>query len=168
MEEQLKKLSDLKDNEYVYCLNDIEQKRISGNSGIYSLINNKGKGMAFQEAFGSNDVTMVYDSKAIADYEPPVPVRPSGIDYSNKVQLEWVNYAGDLNIYIDHLEKELEEVKSKAFIPFKAKCIDGSEDYDVTIGNQYEVMAENIDSYCILDDSKDLVVMDKGYFTKTS
>ena len=164
MEEQLKKLSDLKDNEYVYCLNDIEQKRISGNSGIYSLINNKGKGMAFQEAFGSNDVTMVYDSKAIADYEPPVPVRPSGIDYSNKVQLEWVNYAGDLNIYIDHLEKELEEVKSKAFIPFKVKANKGFE--GVSINNVYNIIGIHGNCYIFYNDIGNLDEVNCRHFTK--
>ena len=50
-----------------------------------------------------------------------MPVKPNKNNYWNDGQYEWANYAEDLEKHADHLEKELEEVKSKAFIPFKVK-----------------------------------------------
>ena len=166
MKEQLKKLSDLKENEYVYCDTIGETKRIFNTERAFRLYNNKGESCLLED-IAEKGTFIVHPSKDIADYEPPVPVRPKHL-LTFVASEEVISHIYQLNDYTDHLEKELEEVKSKAFVPFKVKCIDGSDDYDVTIGNQYEVMAENDDSYCVLDDMLDLVVMDKGYFTKTS
>lgn len=164
MKEQLKKLSDLKENEYVYCLNDIEQKRISGIICVFALINNKGKGMPFHEVFGSNPLTIVYDSKDIADYEPPVPVKPNKNNYWNDGQYEWANYAEDLEKHRDHLEKELEEVKYKAFIPFKVKANKGFE--GVSINNVYNIIGIHGNCYIFYNDIGNLDEVNCRHFTK--
>ena len=125
MKEQLKKLSDLKENEYVYCETEKETKRILNTEIVYRFCDNKGKSCLL-EHIAKNGTFIVHNSKDIADYEPPVPVRP------NRRQIVLTNVRGvcdvidakawnQLNDYTDHLEKELEEVKSKAFIPFKVK-----------------------------------------------
>lgn len=164
MKEQLKKLSDLKENEYVYCLNGIEQKRVSGYIGIYTLINNKGKGVPFHEVFNTTDVTIVYNSKYIADYEPPVPVKPNKNNYWNDGQYEWANYAEDLEKHRDHLEKELEEVKSKAFIPFKAMA---NKDFEgVSINMVYDIIAIHGNCYIFYNDIGSLDKVNCRHFTK--
>ena len=164
MKKQLKKLSDLKENEYVYCLNNVEQKRISGDTDVYALINNKGKGMPFAEVFPSNNVTMVYDSKDIADYEPPVPVRPKGL-LTFVASLEVISHINQLNKYMDHLEKELEEVKSKAFVPFKVKCVKVGI-RGITENKEYSVLTDANNLYCIINNDWALDIYSSDFFTK--
>ena len=147
----------------MYCLNDIEQKRISGIICVFALINNKGKGMPFHEVFGSNPLTIVYDSKDIADYEPPVLVRPNILEYG--AIEEWPDeYVKGLNDYADHIEKELEEVKSKAFVPFKVKANKGFE--GVSINNVYNIIGIHGNCYIFYNDIGNLDEVNCRHFTK--
>lgn len=170
MEEQLKKLSDLKDNEYVYCETPEETKRILNTERIYLFYDNKGESCLLED-IAKKGTFIVHNSKDIADYEPPVPVRPD----RRQIVLSNVRSVCDvidaklwnqLNDYTDHLEKELEEVKSKAFIPFKVMANYGFT--WIKIGKKYDVLFEYDGCYTIIDDSGELDTCHKSYFTKIS
>ena len=162
-----KKLSDLKNNEYVYCLSVMEQKRISGNVGEYVWINNKGESVPIEQIFPSNPLALVYYSKEFADYEPPKPEKPEKPDineYWVKGVCDYVKYINDANKYCRHLEKELEDVKSKVFVPFKVKCNYGFN--GIKKGKKYEVLFEYDGCYAVINDFSELDTCHKSNFTK--
>lgn len=163
MKEQLKKLSDLKENEYVYCETPEETKRILNTERIYLFYDNKGESCLLED-IAKKGTFIVHNSKDIADYEPPVPVKPNKNNYLNDGQYEWANYAEDLEIYTDHLEKELEEVKSKAFIPFKVKANKGFE--GVSINNVYNIIGIHGNCYIFYNDIGNLDEVNCRHFTK--
>lgn len=116
----MKKLSELKDNEYMYCDCISEVERVTGYSHTCALSNRNGEGVAFMDAFKS-DCTIVYPSTDFADYEEPKPVRPKFNSHNYWDNgYNYIKYGNDMGAYCDHLEKELE---SKVFVPFKVKVV---------------------------------------------
>ena len=103
-----KKLSDLKENEYVYCETEKEIKRVLGKVDAFIFYNNKGEHCLIQ-SIAEKGTFIVHPSKDIADYEAPVPKKPKFNNYWHKGAYDYDSFRVDIYKFIDHLEQIIKD-----------------------------------------------------------
>ena len=161
------KLSELKSNEYVFCATKEEAVRITGvnhpTGGRY--ISNE-RVLALTELGTSDMPYTVYSSLDFDDHKEPKPVRPilpfrKGTNVYGVIDVVDIKYWNDLNKYTDHIEGELNKVKSGRF------RVKSNRTYSkVTIDNLYEVIFEYDNWYLFYNDIGALNQYHSGFFTK--
>jgi len=159
-----KKLSELKERELVCITDKDEALRVTGSAHMmYQIcyINNDGE--VYNFVIPKTPVT-IYPSKDIADYEAPKPKKPFSSDYWGTNGFRQNDYIVANNKYVDYIEKELEELKSKVFVPFKARC--NEQFTDMTKNAEYEVIGIHNDCYILYNNDNQLDKVYTRHFTK--
>jgi len=169
-----RKLSDLQENEYVFCKTEEEAKRVF----------NKGRGDWFYDQYGTsiNPIAiahkgsfMSHPSTDFADYEAPVPKKPKRdiIINANSRNGEYIKaleaytdhleqIIKDKDKYIAHMEKEGEKGK---FVQFKTKCL-VNYIHNFTMNKEYVVFFEIENNYIVYSDIGVITVVYSGVFKK--
>ena len=102
-----KKLSDLKENEYVYCETEKEIKRVFGKVDAFIFYNNKGEHCLIQSIAEKGNF-IVQTSKNIADYDSHVQKKPKR-DIIINANSRNGEYIKALEAYSDHLEQIIKD-----------------------------------------------------------